>query len=79
MEIRARAVKKENNDLATEDQLLKFCNEQISKMRKHLKLETEEGFPAFFEINQALMGYQNIYLYVLIDSQCLFLLLQDVH
>ncbi len=59
MEVRTRKevdVKK----LTTEEELLDFCGKQIAKMKKHLRLNTEDGFPSFFEINQALMGYQNV-------------------
>ncbi len=66
MEIRKRTVKAgEPQSQQTETELLEFCSKQITKMKQHLRLENEEGFPSYFEINQALMGYQNVYLSLL--------------
>ena len=67
MEVRTRKIANKNEiveevEVDSEADLLKFCSEQISKMKKHLKLDNEEGFPSFYEINSALMGYLNIYL-----------------
>lgn len=63
MEIRTRTIKKEDprlDALTSEEELLEFCAKQINIMKKHLRLGNDEGFPSFFEINQALMGYQNV-------------------
>ena len=61
-----RSVKpKTEISLTSEEELLEFCGTQITKMKKYLKLENDEGFPAFYEINQALMGWYNVYLSLL--------------
>jgi len=63
-----RQVRKLNNseeEITTESELLEFCSIQINKMKKHIKLDNVEGFPSFFEVNQALMGHHNVYLSLL--------------
>lgn len=54
-----------DDEFKSEKELLEFCSDQIGKMKKHLRLGSKQDYPAFYEINIALMGYQNVYLALL--------------
>lgn len=45
---------------SAEDRLLEFVEEQINKMQKYTNLGNPQGAPGWFELNNALMGFNNM-------------------
>lgn len=43
-----------------EQKLITFCEEQIARMSRYTSLNNEEGQIGFYELNKALVEYQNI-------------------
>lgn len=65
IERNVRHVKNPSEEKSSEEELLEFCNSQIIKMQRYLKLGDADGFPSYFEINRALMDHHRIYLSLL--------------
>ncbi len=55
------ALFKTYSEKTAEDKLIEFVEEQIQKMRAYSSLGNVDGMPGFYELNQALMGFNDIH------------------
>lgn len=49
----------DNNNKSSEEKILDFVEEQISKYKKYTDLANPSGMPGFYELNEALMNFSN--------------------